>query len=382
MVSRFFVPITAVLSSLTVLFLAASPPTLAQDFASNLVIESTGRATTVTVVEAWAGAPDLTYALVPRGTPVPAPPPGATQYAAVITTPVRRVVSLATTNIPHLRDLGALSTLVAVDTGDYVYDSQVLERIASGQIRQVSSGGAIDLERVIALQPDVVLITAFGPDDSVMSRLRQAGIPTMVIADWREADPLGRAEWLRLFGALLDRNDQAQQLLQDRAQRYLTLRDRIAREVAAAGGRRPTVMANGPWQGQWPVPAGESYMARLFADAGGRYLWEDTTGSGSLFLDMEVVLARAAQADFWINLNFDWFTLEDVRRADGRLTAFAPFRNGSMYHHIRRVRPSGANDFWESGLSRPDVILQDLAWILHGPGVAGTSQPTYYSRIR
>lgn len=346
------------------------------EHARNLEIDQCDHSTVITVRNAWPDAPDLTYVLEPRGGAG-----GTDRSDTIITTPVRRVISLSTPNIPFIRDLGALDSLVGVETADYVYDQEVLDRIRAGRIRTVGAGASLDMERVIELDPDLVLVSALGPDDATVRRLTGAGIPVLVVADWRESTPLGRAEWIRLFGALFDRNGQAGELFQERATRYQEIQRAVAERIPP--GVRPAVLANGPWQGNWPVPAGESYMARLFADAGADYLWADTPGTGSIFLDLEVVLARALTADYWINLNFDWFSRDDVRRADPRLTAFAAYRSGRMYHHIRRVRPSGANDFWESGVGRPDLVLADLVSILHGdhPDLVPHHTPVYYRRI-
>ena len=350
------------------------------EHARNLEITPCDHSTTVTVRNAWPDAPDLTYVLVPRRSTQPMPVIQASD-GTVIRTPVRRVVSLSTPNIPFLRDLGVLDTLVAVDTGDYVYDADVLERIAAGDVRSVGTGASLDLERVIELAPDVVLVSALGPDDPAVTRLRGAGVPVLVVADWRESTPLGRAEWLRLFGALFERDARAAEIFRERADRYTEIRDRVTRRVPS--DQRPTVFANGPWQGQWPVPAGDSYMARLFADAGAQYLWAHTEGTGSIFLDLEAVLARALTADYWINLNYDWTNMADVRRADRRLTTFAAYRAGRLYHYIRRVRPSGANDFWETGVGRPDLVLADLVAILHAddPAILPDHEPVFYQRI-
>lgn len=365
------------------------PPTT---HARNLVIEPCDHATVVTVSNAWPDAPDLTYTLVPRrvqhlhDTEVEADhhrsrPESRTGSGTTIPTPVRRVISLSTPNIPFLRDLGVLDSLVAVDTGDYVYDARVRERIASNSVRPVGSGASLDLERVLELQPDLVLVSALGPDDPTVTRLRGAGIPVLILADWREATPLGRAEWIRLFGVLYERDRRARELFEERSHRYNEIRRLVARGVP--DDQRPTVLANGPWQGSWPVPAGGSYVAQLFADAGADYLWAHTEGSGSLFLDLEVVLARALTADYWINLNYDWTSRADVRRADPRLTAFSAYRTNRMYHHIRRVHPSGANDYWESGVGRPDVVLADLVKILHRENrdLLPDHEPVYYRRI-
>lgn len=332
---------------------------------------------TLTVSNAWEGAPDLTYALVPHGSP--APP--AADYAGVIPLPVRRIASLTTSALPHLADLGALDRLVAIDTVDYVYNRTVIDAVTAGRIAEVGTATEFDLERLLAQRPDLVIASAYGPDDPTIARITAAGIPVLVYADWREETPLGRAEWIRVIGLLVEREATARELFQSREAAYRELANRVAAAVAPVGpARQPTIMANAPWQGSWPVPAGESYVARLFADAGGAYLWADQPGTGSRFLDLEAALARAATADYWINLNVGWRSRGDVARLDPRLAAFGPYQSGNLYHHNRRVRPSGANDFWESGAARPDLVLRDLVTILHPEIVPGATLH-YYRRL-
>ena len=343
-------------------------------FARGLDAVACDHVTTVSVTDAWDGAQPLAYALVPQG--APAPDPGA--YDAVVRVPVRRVVSLATPVLAHLADMEALDTVVGVDSGAYIYNRDIRRRLQDGSIREVGAGADLDLERLIALDPDVVLVSVYGPDDPVVERIRAAGVPVIVFADWREADPLGRAEWGRLVGMLLGRSAGAEARFATRVDRYTRLRDRVAEAISQED--RPTIMTNAPWQGSWPVPAGDSYMARLFGDAGGAYLWADTTGTGSRFLDLETVLVRAADADVWINGNVGWRALDDVVAVDPRLATFAPFRNCAVYHNNGRVRPSGANDFWESGAARPDVVLEDLVRILH-PALLPDHELVYYRRL-
>lgn len=334
-------------------------------------------ATIVEISNAWPEAPPLSYALVAQGDP--APDPGT--FDAIIPVPVRRIVSLATPVLAHLADLGLADRVVGIDTGDYVYSDTIRRRLRAGEITELGAGAELDLERLIALDADVVILSVYGPDDPTLDRIRAADIPVVIFADWREADPLARAEWITLLGLLTDRSRRARSVFAERARAYTDLRDRVASELADRGGTdRPTIMANAPWQGSWPVPAGDSYIARLFADAGGSYLWQDEPGTGSMFLDLEAVLARAVDADRWINGNFGWRNLEDVARLDPRLTAFAPYRDGAVYHYNRRVRESGANDFWESGATRPDLVLADLVRILH-PDLLPDHELVYYRRL-
>ncbi len=327
----------------------------------------------VRILNAWEGADERTYAVLSSGETAADP----AAYDEVIRLPVRRIVSLATPVIAHLRDLEALDRLVAVDTAAYVYHDEVRSMIRAGSVVEVGSGGSIDMETIISLSPDLVVASAFGPDDPVVRRIRAAGIPFVVLADWREQSPLGRSEWVRLFGLLTGREARAAALFTERERRYLEL---VEQTSSIRPTDRPAVMANAPWQGSWPVPGGDSYIARLFADAGGHYIWADRDGAGSTFLDIETVLADAAEADVWLNFNLSWRSREDVRAADGRLAAFAPYRAGTMYHFNRRARPSGANDFWESGATRPDVVLEDLIHILH-PELLPDHRLYYYRRL-
>ncbi|TVQ97822.1 MAG: iron ABC transporter substrate-binding protein, partial [Spirochaetaceae bacterium] len=325
-----------------------------------------------TVPEPWAGGAPIRYAVMKENREG-----GDGGQQTVLRGTPQRVVVMVTPVIAHLSDLGLLDAVVAVDNGDYLYNQTVRERIASGRVSVVGGGAELDLERVVALRPDLVLLSALGPDDTSVRRLEAVGVPVVIVADWREQTPLGRAEWILLLGALFGRTQEAQALFSERERDYLRLRE-IASGVAAAD--RPRVMANGPWQGSWPVPAGGSYMARLFADAGGHYLWEDLPGTGSLFLDLESVLERAGDADVWVNLNFDWRTREDVLRTDPRLSLFAPFAAGRMYHHDLRVNPAGASDFWESGATRPDQVLADLVSIFH-PNLLPGHERVFYRRL-
>lgn len=359
---------------------ALSSPALAEGpslrYSDTLSLERQGEQTVVTISNAWEDAPEFRYLLVQRDRPPAGSRPGEA-YDAIIEVPLRRIASLATPALAHLGDLGALDRLVAVDNGDYVYSRTVRRRLSTGSVQEVGSGADFNLERLLTLRPELVVLSVLGPDDPTVRRLSAVGIPVLPLADWREQNPLGRAEWVRLFGELLNVPEKAEAIFAPRARRYEELRSMVS-DIPEE--ERPTVLTNAPWQGSWPVPAGESYIARLLMAAGGDYLWADRRGSGSIFLDLESVLRRGAEAEVWINLNYGWRARADALAAEPRLAAFAAFRNNRMYHHNRRVRPSGANDFWESGATRPDVVLADLIHILH-PHLLPDHELVYYRRL-
>ncbi|MFP4408515.1 MAG: ABC transporter substrate-binding protein [Spirochaetaceae bacterium] len=345
-------------------------------YAASLTLSRQGDRTVVTISNAWDGAPPLRYLLLKRGSEEDLTEERR-EYDGVIEVPLRRIASLATPAIAHLADLESLDRIVAVDDADYVYNSRIRRRIREGDIPEVGSGSSLNVERLLLTEPELVILSALGPDDPTVRRLESVGISVLPLADWREQSPLGRAEWVKLFGELLEKEAEADSIFEPRASRYLELEAMVSSD---SSGSDPKVLTNAPWQGSWPVPAGRSYVARLIDAAGGEYLWAEREGTGSVFLDFESVLARGAEADVWINLNQGWKRRADALETDPRLAAFAPFRNNRMYHHNRRLRPSGANDFWESGATRPDLVLADLIRILH-PELLPNHDMIYYNRL-
>lgn len=345
-------------------------------YAASLTLSRQGDRTVVTISNAWDGAPPLRYLLLKRGSEEDLTEERR-EYDGVIEVPLRRIASLATPAIAHLADLESLDRIVAVDDADYVYNSRIRRRIREGDIPEVGSGSSLNVERLLLTEPELVILSALGPDDPTVRRLESVGISVLPLADWREQSPLGRAEWVKLFGELLEKEAEAESIFEPRASRYLELEAMVSSD---SSGSDPKVLTNAPWQGSWPVPAGRSYVARLIDAAGGEYLWAEREGTGSVFLDFESVLARGAEADVWINLNQGWKRRADALETDPRLAAFAPFRNNRMYHHNRRLRPSGANDFWESGATRPDLVLADLIRILH-PELLPNHDMIYYNRL-
>lgn len=298
-------------------------------------------------------------------------------YDAVISVPVRRIAVLSSSILPHLDDLNVLDTLVAVDDRRRIYNERVLSRIEAGLLPEVGGGPRIDRERIVAARPDLVLYSPVGTEDATLAALDAAGIPVLHLADWREPTPLARLKWICVIGALYGRSAGAEQILRERSARYEELRE-LTRQIPAS--RRPRVLVNAPWRGQWPVPSADSYVARFIEDAGGRYLWDDLDAAGTQFLDFESVVLRAAEADIWINLNAGWNAPGDLLAEDPRLASFRPFSSRRVYHYGARERSSGANDFWESGAAHPEIVLADLVRLFH-PELLPEHRLFYYRSI-
>jgi iron complex transport system substrate-binding protein len=329
-------------------------------YARNFTIEYEARRKRVTVQNPWRNAElALTHLLVPCGDPAPE----VVERQTVVRIPVERAATTSTTELPHFTALGILDRLAGHDRLDYVWEPEIRQRIEAGQVAEIGDGARLDAEALLALRPDLVLANSIGdPEHDVFGMLDRAGLPYAVDAAWTEATPLGRAEWIKFTAAFFNREAEANRLFDQIAARYEELS-----EIARGVEERPTVLIGTPFQGTWHVSGGASYQARLIADAGGAYLWAADRTSGSMPLDFESVYAKGLNADVWIH-TYGWHTLADALRADERMAHFAAWKSGRVYDNDARVNGHGGNDFWETGSSRPDLVLADLIEIFH-PGL-------------
>ncbi|MEL7060576.1 MAG: ABC transporter substrate-binding protein [Acidobacteriota bacterium] len=321
----------------------------------------------------WS-AEQRSWALVPRDLDaatrraaldsLPTPSPTA------IEVPVRRLATTSTTELAHLDLLAASSAWIAHVGLKRVSTARLRDRIDAGEVAEVSAGGgSIDVERLLQAEPEVVLADfASRSQLDAIAAVERSGIAVVLMPTFLESSPLGRAEWLRVLGLLLDRETAANQAFERVDAAYRTRRDAIDRQVAArvaSGVARPTVLSGAPFDGVWHVPGGETYPARLFADAGAAYAWRDDPSTRALPLDLERVVERATTATWWLWPG-RWRTRAEIAASDTRLATFDAWGAGRVVGSDRRLNGLGGNDFWESGVARPDLILADLGTLFHG----------------
>jgi len=314
----------------------------------------------VTVPRPWPGATSgFTYLLYEKRGPTP--PPSFFPQARRIATPVARVVSFSTSYIPSIVTLGETDSIVGLDSAAWVYDPTVRARVAAGSVIEVARNALPDVEKIIALTPDAVFTYGMGNEWDSHPKLIEAGLPVVIDGEWNEADPLARAEWSVFIAAFYDKEDQAEaRFLKVRAN-YLALKAK----AAAAASKAPKVINNGPFQGTWYVSAGDSFMARMLADAGASYAWADSRGTGSLALTVEAVYQKALSADVWLNPSLEAKSVADVIALDPRFASLPLVKAGNVWNSNLRMSPSGGNDYFESAVIRPDEALADLVAIFH-----------------
>ena len=342
----------------------------AVEHATNFAIRDEPGYSVLTVKQPSPGAAPQSYVLLRCGAtpPLPADLAGAPRIAV----PIRSLYSASTTRLPLLVDLDRVDVLTGVASAAFVSSPPVRARIAGGAVAEYAPNDQIDVEKVVAAHPDVLMTG--GTDDPAYGPLRAAGIAVVANAEYLEPTPLGRAEWIKVMAALTGDELRASAVFDQVAAAYT---DTVEK---AAGAARTSVVAGSPYQGVWSVPAGGSYVGRLIGDAGGSSPWDAEPGTGSISLDLEAVLARAGTAPVWLTTQ-DWRSRADAVAADPRYGELAAMRSGRVWSANKAIGPGGGNDFYERGVTRPDLVLGDLVALLHPelePGHAFTS----YTELR
>lgn len=342
--------------------------------ATGFVVEYHKHYKVVTVLKPWRGAEQqFKYVIVQCG----APAPTDVGDALVIEAPVEDVIAMSTTQLPHLEKLDVLDRLLGLDSFQYVNNPKVRTLIEAGALVEIGSGAEVNIEKTIAAEPDLVMTYGVGdPQYDAHPKLLEAKIPTVLNAEYMEGTPLGRAEWIKFTALFFNKEAQAQEAYTAMKQRYLEVA-----EKAKAATSKPTVISGMASKDKWRVPGGGSYAARLLRDAGGAYLYADDTSAGSLSLAFEEVYDKAVNADFWLLTSFQRYdSIKAILEAEPRYAEMAAVKNGNVWNYDKRVNENGGNDYWETGVGNPDILLADLVRILH-PDLMPDYEPVFWRQI-
>jgi len=250
--------------------------------------------------------------------------------------------------------------IIGLDKTDYETSPRTCLRIKEGKVSSVAKSGELNLEMVVRLQPDLLIGYYIEPKGKQnLLRAQTENCPVIFLQNFLENHPLGRAEWIKVFGYLTGKAQMANNQFDEIEEHYLSAAARVE-EVKTM----PSVLINAPFSGIWDIPAGQSYMATLIADAGGNYLWAAKNGTGRIPMDIEKVYTIGKDADIWINPGA-CRNLSCLQMLDSRLEKFTAFKKHQIYNSTKTLNAKGANAYWEYGVIRPDLVLLDLIKIMH-----------------
>jgi len=285
--------------------------------------------------------------------------PDSLQKNPIIAVPIKSIVVTSTTHIPSLEMLNKEKSIVAFPNLDYISSEKVRALIDAGKVKELGNNQSLNIEVLIDLQPDVIIGYGIDNNNPGLDNLQKSGLKVMLNGDWNEETALGKAEWIKFFGALYGKQKEANEIFSKIANDYFK-----TIEIAKKATVKPTVLAGDMFEDKWYLPRGTSWGSQLLKQANAEYLWAETKGTGSLSLSFETVLERAQNATVWITSG-QFGSLQAMADANPHYKQFSAFQQKNVYTFTRKKGEKGGVLYYELAPNRPDIVIKDIVKIMH-----------------
>lgn len=295
-------------------------------------------------------------------------------YDGIIIIPVEKIVVTSTTHIPALELLNVEQSLVGFPGTDYVSSEKIRVRIDDKQVRDLGKNEGINTEVLLELQPELVIGYGVDGANKTFETIQKAGVPIIYNGDWVETSALAKAEWIKFFGVLFNKEKEAEAVFNNIEADYLE-----AKALAEAATIQPTIICGALHKDIWYLPSGNSPEAQFLTDANANYLWSDTADKGSLALSFESVFEKANTADIWLSPSY-YRSLGDMENASNHYTKFEAFQNKQVYSFVNTTGKTGGVLYYELGTARPDLVLKDIIKICH-PNLLPNYKPYFFNTL-
>ena len=290
--------------------------------------------------------------------------------------PVKNIVVTSTTHIPMVELLQSENAIVGFPHGQYVSSARTRKLLDAGKIAEIGKENSLNTEILLDLQPELVVGYSVTSPDKSLTTLQKAGINVIYNGDWLEETPLGKAEWIKFFGVLFDKEKQADSIFKAIETNYVN-----AKKSALLGLQKPTVLSGAIMSKDiWNLPAGESFVAQFLKDANLTYLWKDTKGKGSLSLSFESVFDKGANADIWIAPGY-FTSKKQLLESNALYAKFKAFQDDNIYTPTTKKGKSGGVLYYELATTRPDLVLKDLIKITN-PALLPDYELVFFEKMK
>ena len=291
---------------------------------------------------------DSQYLVVPQGAAVPEDLP---QGTTVLQQPIENIYLVSTSAMDPIISLGALDSIALSGTkADGWYLPEAKAAMQAGQIAYAGKYSAPDYETILASGCGLAIEnTMIYHTPEVKEQLEKFGIPVLVERSSYETDPLARMEWVKLYGILLGKQQEAEQLFETQVQRVAPLENQqpTGKTVAFFSITSNNLAT---------VRKGSDYVARMIEMAGGSYVFADLTDNGNnlatINLSLEDFYAGAKDADVLLynsTIEGSIASTEQLVEKCPLLAQFKAVQNGNVW--------CTAQSLFQQSMELPDLIL-------------------------
>lgn len=302
------------------------------------------------------------YRLVPCGCESVVPPPPLDRQL-ITTNPIGVYISEGP--ILGLQQVFPLDPLIFTGPAEFIFSPRILDRIAKGKAQPISSGNLTPLNESTTLSLSLLGTFSVGPYVSA-----NVSAPYLVIGEVSERTPLGRAEYLKLFGLLYTRVPFANWRFTTLKWRYMRVR-----KLAFRAKTRPTVFFNYPFGDSWTQPGGPQFPTQFVRDGNARYKFMNDDLSRGRQLTLEEIVGNFNQTDVLINSAFfplsnnatiDEYIMSGNAAFQSAVKKLISVQTRMVWSNSKRISANKqATDFFESAIVMPDVLLNDYVQIFH-----------------
>jgi iron complex transport system substrate-binding protein len=295
-------------------------------------------------------------------------PKNLTSNFTFIQVPVKRIITLSGTDIGMISKLSGENNIIGVANESYIYNKKVKQNCKNGHTVSFGDATTMSFEKIIQSKANCIIYSGFENQFPHEKQLKQANIICIPNFDWKEIHPLGKAEWIRLFGILLGKEQLATTYFKSCEKEYLNLK-KIAKNLPLS----KQVFVGNLIGDTWFTPAGGNYLAQLLNDAKAAYTYKKTKGTESLAYSFEKIMRDNQTAEYWLNPGVS--SQQQLRARNPKMVHFKAFKQKKIFCYSKNL-----NYFWEMSAIEPQFVLADLIRILH-PSLQLKGTLHYYSQI-
>lgn len=239
------------------------------------------------------------------------------------------------------------------------YLEEAREAVETGNILYAGNYSAPDYEQILAEGCDLAIEnTMVYHTPEVKEQLEKFGIPVMVDYSSYETEPLGRTEWVKLYGLLAGREEEAAEAFAGQQEAFASIGD-------AEDTGKTVAFFYITSSGEVNVRKASDYLPKMIELAGGHYVFsdlgaEDDTASSTVSLQMEEFYAAAREADYLIynsTIDGELSSVEELFGKSELLENFKAVREGNVYCTTR--------DLYQSSMELGTMIA-DIHGMLNG----------------
>lgn len=302
-------------------------------------------------------ADDECFLLVPEGGEVPGE---LEEGVVVLQQPVENIYLVATSSMDFFCSLDALESIRLSGTNaEGWYIDEAKAALEDGSILYAGKYSAPDYELILAEGCQLAIeSTMIFHNPEVKEKLEGFGIPVMVERSSYEPHAMGRSEWIRLYGALLNMEDEAEALFKAQVEQVQALE-----EEESTG--KTVVFFYISSNGYANVRKSDDYVAEMIRLAGGEYVFDDLgddTSLSTVNMTMEEFYARAKDADYIIyssTIDGEIYSISELLGKSELLADFKAVKEGNVWC-------TGKNLFQET--TSLGGMIVDIHSILSGTG--------------